>query len=244
MEAVLFFVVVNLGVSQKIVLGGLCFSVDEHNTCAYVSCQIEVTQTQATETKNNSGGGNPENLTKDEGQKEVFPDAAQSEILNESNTHNGSFSTQVTESKNAKEIQEDSKSKDEQASFGYSWRLYNVPAGTDYIPCLDNEEAILMLRSTEHYEYRERHCPEEGPTCLFPLPEGYKQPISWPDSRIKIWYHNVPYTKLTVVKGHQNWVNFTDEYLMFPGGGTQLKHGTLHYVDFVQDTLPDIVWGK
>ncbi|XP_068651803.1 probable methyltransferase PMT26 [Aristolochia californica] len=204
----------------------------------------EVTQTQEIETENNFGGGNPENLTKDEGQKEVFPDAAQSEILNETNTQNGPFSTQATESKNEKEIQEESKSRDEQASFGYSWKLCNVTAGIDYIPCLDNEEAILKLRSTKHYEHRERHCPEEGPTCLVPLPEGYKRSISWPDSRIKIWYHNVPHTMLAVVKGHQNWVKVTGEYLTFPGGGTQFKHGALHYVDFVQETLPDIAWGK
>ncbi|XP_068657977.1 probable methyltransferase PMT24 [Aristolochia californica] len=228
----------------KCFLGGFCFSVDEHSTCAFVSCQIEVTQAQGTEIANNSGGGNPENLTKDECQKEVFPDAAQSEILNETSTQNGSFSTQATESNNEKEIQEDSKSRDEQASFGYSWKLCNGTTGTDYIPCLDNEEAILNLWSTKLYDHRERHYPEEGSTCPIPLPEGYKRPISWPDSRTKIWNHNVPHTKLAVVKGHQHWVKVTGEYLTFPGGGTQFKHGALHYIDFVQETLPDIAWGK
>ncbi|XP_068651576.1 probable methyltransferase PMT28 [Aristolochia californica] len=71
-----------------------------------------------------------------------------------------------------------------------------------------------------------------------------KRPISWPDNRIKILDHNVPHTKLAVVKRHQNWVKVTGEYLAFPGGGTQFKHGALHYVDFVQETLPDIAWGK
>ncbi|XP_068649291.1 probable methyltransferase PMT26 [Aristolochia californica] len=204
----------------------------------------EVTQTQDSEGEKNSGEGNKEELTKDEGQKEVFPDAGQSEIQNETNTQNGAFSTQATESKNEKEIQEASKSKDMQASFGYSWKLCNVTAGSDYIPCLDNEAAIRKLRSTKHYEHRERHCPEEGPTCLVPQPEGYKRPISWPDSRNKIWYHNVPHTKLAVIKGHQNWVKVTGEYLTFPGGGTQFKHGALHYIDFIQEMLPDIAWGK
>ncbi|MQL46449.1 hypothetical protein EI019_24875, partial [Escherichia coli] len=34
------------------------------------------------------------------------------------------------------------------------------------------------------------------------------------------------------------------EYLTFPGGGTQFKHGALHYIDFIQQSLPDIAWGK
>lgn len=50
----------------------------------------------------------------------------------------------------------------------------------------------------------------------------------------QIWYHNVPHTKLAKIKGHQNWVKATGEYLVFPGGGTQFKHGALHYIDFIQ----------
>ena len=52
---------------------------------------------------------------------------------------------------------------------------------------------------------------------------------------LQIWYYNVPHTKLAEVKGHQNWVKVTGEYLTFPGGGTQFKHGALHYIDFIQD---------
>jgi hypothetical protein len=52
---------------------------------------------------------------------------------------------------------------------------------------------------------------------------------------LQIWYYNVPHTKLAEVKGHQNWVKLTGEYLTFPGGGTQFKHGALHYIDFIQD---------
>ncbi|ONK61286.1 uncharacterized protein A4U43_C08F28120 [Asparagus officinalis] len=89
----------------------------------------------------------------------------------------------------------------------YSWKLCNVTAGPDYISCLDNEAAIKKLPSTKHYEHRERNWPEEAPTCLVTLPDGYKKSIEWPNSRDKIWYHNVPHTKLAVVKGHQNWVS-------------------------------------
>ncbi|KAK3211699.1 hypothetical protein Dsin_016405 [Dipteronia sinensis] len=171
-------------------------------------------------------------------QNEVFPSGAQSELLNETTTQNGAWSTQAAESKNEKEAQL-SKQKNE-----YNWKLCNVTAGSDYIPCLDNLQAIRSLRSTKHYEHRERHCPEEPPTCLVPLPEGYKRSIEWPKSREKIWYYNVPHTKLAQVKGHQNWVKVTGEYLTFPGGGTQFKHGALHYIDFIQESVPDIAWGK
>ncbi|GER35271.1 S-adenosyl-L-methionine-dependentmethyltransferases superfamily protein [Striga asiatica] len=168
---------------------------------------------------------------------EVFPSGAQSELTDESATQNGSFPTQATESKNEKNAQPENQIK-------YSWKVCKTTAGTDYIPCLDNLEAIKKLPSTKHYEHRERHCPEHSPTCLVPLPEGYRRSIEWPKSREQIWYQNVPHTKLAEVKGHQNWVKVSGEYLTFPGGGTQFKHGALHYIDFIQQSVPDIAWGK
>lgn len=113
---------------------------------------------------------------------EVFPDGAQSEILKETETQNGAFSTQVAESKNEKEVQNSNKGK----MKSYKWKLCDATTGPDYIPCLDNEKAIKKLRSTKHYEHRERHCPEVGPTCLVSLPEGYKRSIEWPQSRDKV----------------------------------------------------------
>ncbi|KAK9691952.1 hypothetical protein RND81_09G231200 [Saponaria officinalis] len=174
---------------------------------------------------------------KKESSQEVYPSGAQSDLLNETTTQNGAFSTQAAESKNEKESQ-----KSEQEELG--WRLCNTTAGPDYIPCLDNWGSIRHLRSTKHYEHRERHCPVEPPTCLVPLPEGYKRSVEWPKSREKIWYYNVPHTKLAEVKGHQNWVKLSGEYLTFPGGGTQFKHGALHYIEFIENMLPDIAWGK
>ncbi|KAL5215080.1 hypothetical protein ABZP36_004232 [Zizania latifolia] len=126
----------------------------------------------------------------------------------------------------------------------YTWKLCNAEAGADYIPCLDNLQAINKLRSTKHYEHRERHCPQHPPTCLVLLPEGYKNPITWPKSRDQIWYNNVPHTKLVEYKGHQNWVKVSGEFLTFPGGGTQFKHGALHYIDFIQEAKKDMAWGK
>ncbi|KAK4393754.1 putative methyltransferase PMT26 [Sesamum angolense] len=91
---------------------------------------------------------------------------------------------------------------------------------------------------------KERHCPDNPPTCLVPLPEGYRRSIEWPTSREKIWYRNVPHSKLAEVKGHQNWVKVSGDYLTFPGGGTQFKHGALHYIDFIQQSVPEVAWGK
>lgn len=197
----------------------------------------KVEQSDNKESDENSSEKNTDDNAKDQSSNEVYPSGAQSELLKESTTQTGSFSTQAAESKNEKESQESSKT-------GYNWKVCNVTAGPDFIPCLDNLKAIRSLHSTKHYEHRERHCPEEPPTCLVSLPEGYKRSIEWPKSREKIWYYNVPHTKLAQVKGHQNWVKVTGEYLTFPGGGTQFKHGALHYIDFIQETLPDIAWGK
>ncbi|CAN1130408.1 Probable methyltransferase PMT24 [Linum perenne] len=183
-----------------------------------------------------------ETSTEDGASKEVdvFPAGAQSELLNETNTQNGAWATQAAESQREKNAQESSDAKQD----AQAWKVCNTTAGADYIPCLDNWKAIRKLHSTKHYEHRERHCPDEAPTCVVPVPDGYKKSIKWPKSRDKIWYYNVPHTKLAEVKGHQNWVKVTGEYLTFPGGGTQFKHGALHYIDFIQESLADIAWGK
>ncbi|KAJ0795812.1 putative S-adenosyl-L-methionine-dependent methyltransferase [Helianthus annuus] len=184
------------------------------------------------ETEENSSDNKTEDLSA----------ATQSEISKETNAQNGAFSTQEAESATEKQSQKPSISKKNQEV--YQWKTCNVSAGPDYIPCLDNLEAIRHLHGRSHYEHRERHCPTDPPTCLLSLPIGYKTPIKWPRSREQIWYSNVPHTKLAAVKGHQNWVKVTGEYLSFPGGGTQFKNGALHYIDFIQNTLPDIAWGK
>lgn len=197
----------------------------------------KVEQTQDNESDDSSKKEDGE--AKKQGSQEVFPSGAQSELLNESVTQNGSFSTQAAESKNEKEAQKSSNQQEE-----FAWKLCNTTAGPDFIPCLDNWDAIHHLRTTKHYEHRERHCPAEPPTCLVPLPEGYRRPVEWPKSREKVWYSNVPHTKLVAIKGHQNWVKVSGEYLTFPGGGTQFKHGALHYIEFIEQMLPDIAWGK
>ncbi|KAL4351962.1 hypothetical protein GQ457_06G035930 [Hibiscus cannabinus] len=164
-------------------------------------------------------------------------------IPKESSESKKAWKSQKTQSENEKERRRD-ESNGNDGFHSYKWKLCNHTTGPDYIPCLDNLKALKKLKTTKHFEHRERHCPEEGPTCLVPLPFGYKKPISWPKSRDKIWYHNVPHTKLAEFKGHQNWVKVSGELLIFPGGGTQFIHGALHYIDFLQQTVPNIKWGK
>ncbi|XP_061360856.1 probable methyltransferase PMT27 [Gastrolobium bilobum] len=155
-----------------------------------------------------------------------------------------SWSTQADESQGEKERQKDeTESSGAEETQDLKWNLCNVTAGADFIPCLDNEK-YLKHSPRKHYEHRERHCPEDAPTCLVALPNGYKTRVQWPNSRDKIWYHNVPHTKLAEVKGHQNWVKMTGEFLTFPGGGTQFIHGALHYIDFLQQAEAGIAWGK
>lgn len=58
----------------------------------------------------------------------------------------------------------------------------------EYIPCLDNQEDIRRLPSTERGERFERHCPAKDKvlSCLVPAPNGYKAPIPWPRSRDEV----------------------------------------------------------
>lgn len=140
---------------------------------------------QNQDSEQNDGENSKESQEKNEASKENFPAGAQSELLKETNTQNGAWSTQTVESQNEKELLQTSISK---SLSGHTWKVCNVTAGPDYIPCLDNWQAIKKLTSRSHYEHRERHCPDEAPTCLVPLPEGYKSSIKWPTSRDKVCY--------------------------------------------------------
>ncbi|GMP79558.1 hypothetical protein CsSME_00035046 [Camellia sinensis var. sinensis] len=103
----------------------------------------------------------------------------------------------------------------------------------EYIPCLDNVDAISRLNSTERGEGFERHCPqkEKGLNCLVPRPKGYKLKIPWPQSRDEVWFDNVPHTRLVEDKGGQNWISRKNDKFIFPGGGTQFIHGADQYLD-------------
>ncbi|KAJ1422256.1 S-adenosyl-L-methionine-dependent methyltransferase [Sesbania bispinosa] len=117
---------------------------------------------------------------------------------------------------------------------------------SEYIPCLDNVEAIRKLPSTEKGERFERHCPEQGRglNCLVPAPKGYRAPIPWPKSRDEVWYNNVPHTRLVEDKGGQNWISRDKDKFKFPGGGTQFIHGANEYLDHISKMIPEITFGK
>ncbi|CAK9135823.1 unnamed protein product [Ilex paraguariensis] len=126
----------------------------------------------------------------------------------------------------------------------FDWKVCEGYVAVDYIPCLDNFKAIKELKARKHMEHRERHCPKPSLRCLVPLPTGYRIPVLWPKSRDMIWYDNVPHPKLVEYKKAQNWVRKSGNYLIFPGGGTQFKHGVTHYIEFIEKNLPAIEWGK
>ncbi|KAK8549440.1 hypothetical protein V6N13_027193 [Hibiscus sabdariffa] len=116
----------------------------------------------------------------------------------------------------------------------------------EYIPCLDNVEAIKRLKSTKNGERFERHCPENGTglNCLVPPPKGYRPPIPWPRSRDEVWFSNVPHSRLVDDKGGQNWISRKGkDKFKFPGGGTQFIHGADQYLDQMSKMVPEITFG-
>ncbi|KAL9262640.1 putative methyltransferase PMT10 [Drosera capensis] len=115
----------------------------------------------------------------------------------------------------------------------------------EWIPCLDNEEALKGLKRVDRGERFERHCPGEGKglDCLVPVPKGYRKPIPWPQSRDEIWFSNVPHTRLAEDKGGQNWISIKGDKFVFPGGGTQFIHGANKYLDQISQMVPDIKFG-
>eukprot|EP00252_Welwitschia_mirabilis_P003493 TRINITY_DN13552_c0_g1_i2.p1 TRINITY_DN13552_c0_g1~~TRINITY_DN13552_c0_g1_i2.p1 ORF type:complete len:690 (-),score=101.99 TRINITY_DN13552_c0_g1_i2:169-2238(-) len=115
----------------------------------------------------------------------------------------------------------------------------------EYIPCMDNFDAIKKLNSTARGERFERHCPSKGSKwcCVVPTPRNYKTPIVWPKSRDEVWYNNVPHTRLVEDKGGQNWIVLEKDKFKFPGGGTQFIHGANQYIDQMAQMVPELAWG-
>lgn len=105
----------------------------------------------------------------------------------------------------------------------------------EHIPCHDPsyiKELLPNLDITKR-EDLERHCPplERRLFCLIPPPIDYKIPIRWPTSQDYVWRSNVNHTRLSEVKGGQNWVHEKDQLWWFPGGGTHFKHGATEYIE-------------
>ncbi|KAL1217794.1 putative methyltransferase PMT11 [Cardamine amara subsp. amara] len=147
---------------------------------------------------------------------------------------------------NQTEIVEEKRDDDSRAKFRIKKFGMCPESMREYIPCLDNTEAIKKLTSTERGERFERHCPEKGKSlnCLVPPPKGYRQPIPWPKSRDEVWFSNVPHTRLVEDKGGQNWISRDKNKFKFPGGGTQFIHGADQYLDQISKMVSDITFGK
>ncbi|CAJ1816380.1 unnamed protein product [Sphenostylis stenocarpa] len=113
------------------------------------------------------------------------------------------------------------------------------PADTaDYMPCEDPRLNSQLSREMNYY--RERHCPrlEDSPLCLIPPPRGYRVPVLWPESLLKIWHSNVPYNKIADRKGHQGWMKLEGQHFIFPGGGTMFPDGAEQYIEKLRQYIP------
>ncbi|XWS24361.1 hypothetical protein CRYUN_Cryun28dG0095100 [Craigia yunnanensis] len=124
----------------------------------------------------------------------------------------------------------------------YSWKLCSTRSKHNYMPCIDVESGFTRLRS---YRHSERSCPKASPMCLVPLPnDGYDSPVRWPESKLKILYKNVAHPKLAAYMKNHNWLIESGEYLMFPKNQSEFKGGVVHYLESIEEMVPDIEWGK
>ncbi|MCD9639217.1 hypothetical protein HAX54_023596 [Datura stramonium] len=124
----------------------------------------------------------------------------------------------------------------------YTWNLCSTRSKHNYIPCIDFESASGKL---QNYRHHERSCPRAPQMCLVPLPpDGYETPVSWPESKSKILYKNVAHPKLAAFVKKGSWVVESGEYLTFPTNQSIPKGGIQHYLDFIEEMVPDIEWGK
>ncbi|KAK7383041.1 hypothetical protein VNO78_28706 [Psophocarpus tetragonolobus] len=124
----------------------------------------------------------------------------------------------------------------------YSWKLCNSRSKHNYIPCIDIEVGGGKVPS---YRHTERSCPRTPVMCLVPLPhEGYEFPLPWPESKLKILYKNVAHPKLAAYIKRHIWLMESGEYLTFPQNQSEFKGGIHHYLESIEDMVPDIEWGK
>ncbi|OMO87573.1 putative S-adenosyl-L-methionine-dependent methyltransferase protein [Corchorus capsularis] len=124
----------------------------------------------------------------------------------------------------------------------YSWKLCSTRSKHNYMPCIDVESGFTRLQS---YRHKERTCPKAPPMCLVPLPhDGYDPPVRWPESKLKILYKNVAHPKLAAFMKNHNWLIESGEYLMFPQNQSEFKGGVVHYLESIEEMVPDIEWGK
>ncbi|CAA7393690.1 unnamed protein product [Spirodela intermedia] len=124
----------------------------------------------------------------------------------------------------------------------YSWKSCAAKKGPHYIPCIDLE--VAGSGKFQGHRHHERSCPRPPPMCLVPLPPDYKPPVSWPESRSQIFFPNVAHPMLSAyMKGHR-WLRLDGDLLLFPRNESILQDGGAQFIDFIEETVPDIDWGK
>ncbi|XP_027330888.1 probable methyltransferase PMT28 [Abrus precatorius] len=124
----------------------------------------------------------------------------------------------------------------------YRWKLCSTRSKHNYIPCIDIEVGGGKVPS---YRHTERSCPRTPVMCLVPLPhEGYESPLPWPESKLKILYKNVAHPKLAAYIKRHSWLMESGEYLTFPQNQSEFKGGIHHYLESIEEMVPDIEWGK
>ncbi|KAL2318712.1 hypothetical protein Fmac_032588 [Flemingia macrophylla] len=124
----------------------------------------------------------------------------------------------------------------------YRWKLCSVRSKHNYIPCIDFD---VSGGKVPGYRHTERSCPRTPFMCLVPLPhEGYGSPLPWPESKLKILYKNVAHPKLAAYIKRHSWLMNSGEYLTFPQNQSEFKGGIHHYLESIEEMVPDIEWGK
>lgn len=117
----------------------------------------------------------------------------------------------------------------------YKWKLCGGRYGHNFSPCVD------MEGGRRHHE---RSCPRIPLMCLVSLPQEYKAPPPWPERESKIFYKNVAHPKLSAFIKTQSWLNLSAEHLLFPQEESEFKGGVQHYINSIEEMVPDIEWGK
>uniref|UniRef100_A0A1D1Y9B4 Methyltransferase n=1 Tax=Anthurium amnicola TaxID=1678845 RepID=A0A1D1Y9B4_9ARAE len=124
----------------------------------------------------------------------------------------------------------------------YSWKSCGTRKGPNYIPCVDLEDA--GSGKFQGHRHHERSCPRTPPMCLVPHPPGYRPPISWPDSQSQIFYRNVAHPKLSAYIKSHSYLRLAADLLLFPHNESVFQGGAAQYLDFIDEMVPDIEWGK
>ncbi|KAL5072021.1 hypothetical protein RYX36_022908 [Vicia faba] len=128
------------------------------------------------------------------------------------------------------------------SNVNYRWKMCNARSKHNYIPCIDIEVGGGKVQS---YRHSERSCPRIPFMCMVPLPlEGYKSPVPWPQSKLKILHKNVAHPKLSAYIKKHSWLLDSGEYLTFPQNQTEFLGGIQHYLESIEEMVPDIEWGK